>query len=155
MKKKPKNAKKSGAIVNRRARFDYLLGDELTAGLVLSGREVKAIRNNRAHLKGAFVALRGGEAWLQNTSLSVSSDGKELAVNTEPRKLLLSKKQLDGLQSAKQSGRTIVPLRILNKGRYIKVVIALGKGKKSYDKRETIKRRTENREAARAIKLDR
>jgi SsrA-binding protein len=145
------------AIVNRRARFDYELQDELVAGISLTGPEVRAIRDNRAHLKGAFVTIRDGELWLNNASLSVKpvNGQSEVAVDTSPRKLLAHRKQIEALTVAKQSGLTIVPTRMLTQGRYIKVVIAAAKGKKNYDKRETIKRRDTDRETSREIKRGR
>ncbi|MFZ1258312.1 MAG: SsrA-binding protein SmpB [Candidatus Saccharimonas sp.] len=137
-------------IVNRRARFDYELGDEIVAGLVLTGPEVRAARDGHIQLKGSFVSLRGGELWLNNASFSLklNEHGNPSArtVDTEPRKLLASRKQITVLQAHKKTGMTIVPTKLLNKGRYIKLVIALGKGKKNYDKRETIKRRDIDRE---------
>lgn len=152
--KKPAAAK---AVVNRRARFDYELGDEITAGVVLTGPEVRAARDGHVQLKGSFVTIRNGELWLNNASFSLKLNQKGQAgtrtIDTEPRKLLASRKQIDTLAARKQSGLTIVPTKLLTRGRFIKLVIALGKGKKTYDKRETIKRREQERESARAIKL--
>lgn len=150
-----KGQSKAPTIVNRRARFDYELKDDIIAGIVLTGPEVRAIRDGRAHLKGAFATIRSGELWLHNASLSVRTTGKgidEVAVDTRARKLLVHKKEIDQLDQAKQSGLTIVPLKILTEGRFIKVVIAAAKGKKTYDKRETIKRREQDRESRRQIK---
>lgn len=143
------------SIVNRRARFDYELGKELVVGISLSGPEVRAIRDNRAHLKGAFVTIKGDELWLHNASLSIrlqKSGENEVAVDTSPRKLLAHRDEIESLAAVKQTGMTIIPVKILTSGRYIKVVIALAKGKKNYDKRETIKRREQEREAQRSIK---
>lgn len=120
-------------VVNRRARFDYHLGDELTCGVVLSGPEVRLIRDHHVQLKGSFVTLRNGELWLNNLTL-----GADTARNL---KLLATKKQLVTLARARQDGLQIVPTKLLGGNRYIKVVIATGKGKKKYDKRETIKKR--------------
>lgn len=143
-------------ITNRRARFDYELADELTTGLVLTGPETRAARDGHVQLKGAFVTVRAGELWLNNASFSLKLNerGKPGArsIDTEPRKLLASRKQISELQAKKQTGMSIVPLRLLTRGRYIKLVIALGKGKKRYDKRETLKRRDQDREARRALK---
>ncbi len=119
--------------VNRRARYDYQLGEELSCGVVLSGPEVRLIRDHHIQLKGSFVTLRGGELWLNNLTL-----GAETAKNL---KLLVTKRQLVILARAKQDGLQIVPVKLLSGGRYIKVIIATGKGKKKYDKRETIKQR--------------
>lgn len=153
-KKKPSTAPK--AIVNRRARFDYELGDEIIAGLVLTGPEVRAARDGHIQLKGSFVTIRNDELWLNNASFSLKQNQKgdpnARTVDTEPRKLLASRKQIDALAAKKKSGLTIVPTKLLTAGKYIKVVIALGKGKKNYDKRETLKRRDQERDAQRAIK---
>jgi SsrA-binding protein len=153
-KKKP--VTKPGAIVNRRARFDYELGDEIVAGLSLTGPEVRAARDGHIQLKGSFVTVRGGELWLNNASFSLKLNQKGLpgarTIDTEPRKLLAHRKQIDTLQTRKKEGMTIVPTKLLTAGRYIKLVIAIGKGKKNYDKRETLKRRDQQREANRAIK---
>lgn len=119
--------------VNRKARFDYTLGDELTVGMVLSGPEVRSIRDHHVQLKGAFVTIREGELWLNNLTL-----GAETARNI---KLLATRKQIAGLMREKVAGSTIVPVKLLGGSRHIKLVIAIGKGKKKYDKRETIKKR--------------
>ena len=152
--KKTKKAPKA-AIINRRARFDYQLGEEIVAGLVLTGPEVRAAREGNVQLRGAFVALRNGELWLKNTSFSIKlnqrGETSARTVDTADRKLLVSRRQLEHFVAAKERGMTIIPTKLLTAGRFIKVVIALGKGKKSYDKRETIKRRDQDREAKRAI----
>jgi len=152
--KKP--VKKPSAVVNRRARFDYELGDELTVGISLSGPEVRAARDGHIQLKGSYVQVRSGELWLQNASFSLKLNerGKPGArtIDTEPRKLLARRKQIEELAASKAQGNTIVPLRLQTAGRFIKLVIAVGKGKKRYDKRETLKRRDQRREAQRAIK---
>lgn len=119
--------------VNRKARFDYILGDELTVGMVLSGPEVRLIRDHHVQLKGSFVTIRNGELWLNNLTL-----GAEVARNI---KLLATKKQIFGLEREKVIGSTIVPVKLLGGSRHIKLVIAVGKGKKKYDKREAIKKR--------------
>lgn len=140
----------SGAIVNRRARFDYQLDDELTTGIVLNGPEARAARDGHVQLKGAYVALNKGELWLHNASFSIrlnqKGESNARTVESSPRKLLASRKQIDALAAQKKAGFSIIPLRLLNKGQYIKLVIALGKGKKLHDKRETIKKRDLERE---------
>lgn len=146
---KKKKRAPAAAIVNRRASFDYALGDELTVGLSLSGQEVRAARDGRVQLKGSFVTIRNNELWLNNASFSLvlNERGESLrTVDTEPRKLLASRRQITALDAQKQTGMTIVPLRLLTKGRYIKLVIALGKGKKNYDKRQAIKKRDQERD---------
>lgn len=143
------------SIINRRARFDYELGEEIVAGLVLTGLEVRAARDGHVQLKGAYVTLRNGELWLNNASFSLRQNerGKANArtVDTSARKLLANRKQIDNFAAAKQQGMTIVPTKLLTNGKFIKVVIALGKGKKHYDKREAIKRRDVERENRRKI----
>lgn len=148
---KPKAKKPAThAIVNRRARFDYELGEEIVAGLALTGAEVRAARDGHVQLKGAFVSLRNDELWLNNASfslrLNVRGQANSKSVDTSARKLLASRKQIDRFAAAKQQGLTIVPTKLLTNGRFIKIVIALGRGKKRYDKRETIKRRDQDRE---------
>ena len=127
--KKPKNS----VTVNRKAHYDYQLGDELTVGMNLSGPEVRSIRDHHVQLKGSFVTIRNSELWLNNLTL-----GADTARNI---KLLATKKQIASLNKEKVLGSTIVPVKLLGGGRYIKLVIAVGKGKKKYDKRETIKKR--------------
>ena len=150
-------AKKSDSsaklVVNRRARFDYDIHDEFKVGVVLTGPEVRSVRDGRASLRGAFVTVKNGELWLTNSSFTLKSQGKdEPVVDTSPRKILAKKKEVEQLIAAKDSGLTIVPLTMTTNTRYIKLAIATAKGKKSYDKRETIKRRDTEREAKRAIK---
>lgn len=153
---KPKAKKPAThAVVNRRARFDYELGEETVAGLVLTGPEVRAARDGHVQLKGAFVSLRNDELWLNNASfslrLNVRGQANSKSVDTSARKLLASRKQIDRFAAAKQQGLTIVPTKLLTNGRFIKIVIALGRGKKRYDKRETIKRRDQDRETRRQL----
>ena len=119
--------------VNRRARYDYTLGDELVAGMSLSGPEVRQIRDHHVQLRGSFVTIKDGELWLNNLTL-----GADTARNI---KLLATKKQIAALAREKVAGSTIVPVKLLGGSRHIKLVIAVGKGKKKYDKRETIKKR--------------
>ena len=156
--KKPKTSTKN--VINRRARFDYELGEELIAGMSLRGVEVRAVRDGRVSLKGAFVTLRNGrkgpELCLNNASFSLKNQGEGLSksdtIDTSPKKLLVTRKQIEDFARQKQAGFTIVPLKILAENRYIKIVIALGKGKKQYDKRETLKRRQSERENAKMLK---
>jgi SsrA-binding protein len=152
---KKKKATQPRAIVNRRASFDYTLDDELITGVALTGREVRAARNGRVQLKGAFVTIRNNELWLNNSSFSLVLNSKVdggTTVDTSPRKLLAQRKQIDELAHRKQAGMTIVPLRLLTQSNHIKLVIALGAGKKNYDKRNTIKLRDQERENKRLTK---
>ena len=129
MKKKADNS----IVVNRRAHYDYQLGDELSVGMCLTGPEVRKIRDHHVQLKGSFVTLRNGELWLNNLTLG--------AENTENIKLLATKRQIIGLEKARAAGFLLVPVRLMTQSRHIKLIIATGKGKKKYDKRETIKKR--------------
>jgi len=119
--------------VTRRAHYDYQLGDELVAGMSLNGDEVRSIRDHHVQLKGSFVTIKNDELWLNNLTL-----GADTARNI---KLLATRKQIAALMREKVAGSTIVPVRLLGGDRHIKLVIAVGKGKKKYDKRETIKQR--------------
>ena len=115
----------SSTIPNRRASFDYELEDSIVAGLVLSGAETKALRLGNGHLKGAYVTFKGDELYLINATIT-GFQGVKLDENkqTRARKLLVKKKEVEVLQEAKQQGRTIVPIELLTRGRYIKVRIA-------------------------------
>lgn len=155
MAQKKKKKVSTGAIINRRASFDYALDEDLVVGIALTGREARAARDRRVQLKGSFVTIRNNELWLNNASFSLVLNSKgitDATVDTSPRKLLASRKQIDDLSERKQTGMTIVPLKLLTSGRYIKLVIALGKGKKNYDKRHDIKKRDLERESARELK---
>lgn len=150
---KSKKTKSGSSIINRRASFDYFLGDEIIAGIILSGPEVRAARDGLVQLKGSFVTIRGSEVWLNNASFSLKinekGQGNQKTVDTSPRKLLLNKKQIKKLEEDKEKGMTIVPTKILTGGRFIKVIIAPGKGKKQYDKRHAIKERDQKRDQKR------
>ena len=142
-------------VSNKKAKFDYELKDFIEAGLVLAGYEVKSIKLGRAKLDGAHVIVRGGEAFLVGASISPYQPAnmpKDYDAEA-PRKLLLSKKELTLLErESEQAGLTIVPIRLYNLGRKIKLEIALARGKKKTDKRETIKKRESNRAIGRLLK---
>lgn len=150
MKKKKPQTKQ---IKNRRAHHDYELGDSLVAGLSLTGGETKALRMGHGHLRGAYVTLKDGEAWLLNATIN-GTRGIQISEQEQirTRKLLIKKREIEHLQEAKQQGRTIVPLEILTGGRFIKIRIAIGKGRKLYDKRQALKKRDEGRTMQAAIK---
>lgn len=145
----------TGSIVNRRAGFDYFLDDELVVGLELTGGEAKSARLGHVQLKGSYVTVRNGELWLVNASFSLPSveKGGGRTVDTRNRKLLAHRKQIDKFIAAKNQGLTIVPTKLLTSGRFVKLVIATGKGKKNYDKREAIKKRDQERETRRAASM--
>ena len=144
----------SDKIVNRRAKYDYELEDQFVVGVVLNGREAKALRLRHGHLKGAYVTVKDSELWLTNATITstqhftIPEDEQ-----TQPRKLLATKKEIEQIMAAKQQGRTVVPIEFLVSGRYIKLRIAVGKGKKRYDKRENIKEREQGIAMDRAIKF--
>jgi SsrA-binding protein len=145
-----KKAQQPKRIVNRRAKFDYELGDSLVVGLQLSGAETKALRMGHGQLRGAYVTVKDNELWLINAQI-MSMKGLQTSEQDEirTRKLLAKRREIDNLIEAKKDGRTIVPLELLTQGRYIKLRIAIGRGKKHYDKRESIKRRQQERDIAR------
>lgn len=139
---------------NRRATFDYEITEHLVAGLVLNGSEVKSAKAGFASLKASFIALHEGEAFLTNAHINpyTHAGNKGDLDPTRNRKLLLHRKQLDQLIAHKQSGLSVIPTALLQAGPLIKLEIGIGRGKKRYDKRETIKRRENDREMARQIK---
>ena len=141
-------------IRNKRARFDYNLDDGFLVGIELNGREAKSLRMGHGQLQGAYVTVKDNELFLVNASIHGTKGIpiEDLEV-TRNRKLLAKRKEIDQILIAKKQGRTVVPLDILTKGRYIKLRIALGVGKKNYDKRQTLKKRDTDRDTARSIRL--
>ena len=150
-KKKAHTAKKS--ISNRRARHDYELSDSLVVGLQLSGAETKSLRMGHGHLRGAYVTVKGDELFLINATIA-GTTGIPISESdqTRARKVLAKRREIEALIATRQQGKTIVPLEILTGGRYIKLRISVGKGKKRYDKRQTLKQRDQAREIAQSIK---
>jgi len=148
-----KKSRSTGRIVNRRARFDYELSDIFEVGIKLTGVETKSLRLGHGRLAGSYVTVKNDELFLLNT-LIMPSTGLNISEQdqTRTRKLLAKRKEIDQIIEAKRQGRSIIPLELLTRGRYIKLKIALGKGKKRYDKRETIKRRQQERDIARQTK---
>lgn len=142
-----------GRIVNRRASYDYQLGDSFVVGIVLNGRETKSLRQGHAHLKGAFVTVKGDELWLTNAMIA---SGKTFVIpedeQTQPRKLLAHRREIDTMIAAKQQGNTLIPTEFLTGSRHIKLRVSIARGKKKYDKREVIKERDQAREAARVVR---
>ncbi len=142
-------------IKNRKASFDFEFLEIYEAGVVLHGFEVKAIRTGKANLNGAYVIIRGGEAFLVNASISPYQPAN-MPKNYDPerpRKLLLSKKELTKLeQGSEKQGLTIVALKWYNKGRKIKLSLALARGKKQADKREKLKEKSSKRDIERLLK---
>ena len=139
---------------NKRARHDYHILDSWEAGLVLTGTEVKSLRKGKASLVDAYAIVRGGELFLLNMHIPPYDQGNQF--NHEPtrtRKLLLHRKEIRKLIGAvERQGQTLVPLDVYFKRGIAKVTLALGKGKKLHDKRETSRRRDAEREMARAAR---
>ena len=139
---------------NRKARHQYHFHDTYEAGLVLMGSEIKSIRAGRVSLQEGFVLFEGGEAWLVNVHIAPYDPAS--GQNHEPkrrRKLLLHRREIDRLQShAQEKGYTVVPTKLYLKDGRAKVEIALARGKKLYDKRQTIAKRDAKRQVERALK---
>ena len=138
---------------NRRARHEYHLGEKFEAGLVLTGTEVKSLRSGRASLADAFATVDDGEVWLRNAHIPEYAFGTWTNhAARRNRKLLLHRREIDKLEKALSgSGRTIVPLALYFLDGYAKVELAVGTGKKAWDKRQTIAERDANRDAAREL----
>jgi SsrA-binding protein len=142
---------------NRKAYHDYFIEETLEAGIALLGTEVKSLREGKANLKDSYVAVKGEEALLLNCHISPYSHGN--IANHDPlrtRKLLLHEREIRRMaDKAAQKGYSIVPLKLYFKGPYAKVEIGLAKGKKLFEKRETIKAKEARKEIERAIKARR
>ena len=138
---------------NRKAYHDYLIGDTFEAGLVLSGTEVKSLRAGRASLVDGYATVLDGEIWLEAVHIPEYTQGTwNNHAPRRRRKLLLNKVEIAKLvKETKESGHTIVPLSMYFKDGYAKVEIALAKGKREYDKRQTLRAKQDEREAQRAI----
>ncbi|MEV5429598.1 SsrA-binding protein SmpB [Streptomyces sp. NPDC052701] len=138
---------------NKKARHDYLIIDTYEAGLVLTGTEVKSLRQGRASLVDGFVQMDGREAWLHNVHVPEYSQGTWTNHSARrKRKLLLHRHEIEKLESKSQeTGHTIVPLALYFKDGRAKIEIALAKGKKEYDKRQTLREKQDRREAERAM----
>ena len=142
-------------IKNKRAEHDYLVIDKFTAGIVLTGTEIKSIRAGKASLVDTFCYIHNGELWVKNSYIAEYDFGSYNNHSTRrDRKLLLNRKEIHALQEDTRSpGFTIVPLRMfINEKGLAKVVIALCRGKKEYDKRATLKEKQDRREMDRAFK---
>jgi SsrA-binding protein len=149
----PKERGQKVVASNRKARHDYHLEDVFEAGLVLTGTEVKSLRAGRASLIDGFGTIDGGEAWLENVHIPEYTQGTWNNHNTRRRrKMLLNRDEIDKLAGKiKESGYTLVPLSLYFKDGRAKVEIALGRGKKDYDKRQSLKEAQDKREVARAV----
>ena len=139
---------------NKKARHDYSIVDTIEAGIVLTGTEIKSVRAARIQLKDGYAQIKNGESWLINVHIALFEQGN--IWNQDPdrtRKLLLKKKQITKLQNdLKGTGMTLVPLKVYLKNGFAKVLLGIAKGKHDYDKRESIKRREQERDIKRIIK---
>jgi SsrA-binding protein len=142
---------------NRKAGFDYHVLETFEAGVALQGTEVKAAREGRVNLRDSYCKLEGAQAWLLGAHIGQYSHGGSASHDpTRPRKLLLHREELNKLLGrTTERGLTIVPLRMYFKHGRIKLAVALAKGKKTFDKRETIRRRETERETRAAVKTRR
>jgi SsrA-binding protein len=140
---------------NKKAFHDYFVLQKLEAGLELTGTEVKSLRDGKANLKDSYVVIKGDEAFLLGAHISPYTHGNiQNHAPERTRKLLLHKREIEKLHvQIVEKGLTIVPLRLYFKGSRVKAEIAVVRGKKQYDKRETEKRREADREAAAAMKI--
>ncbi len=150
MKKKNENRHQ---LVNRRATFDYSIEETLTVGIELTGAEVKSLRLGHGDLKGSYITVKDGELFLINASI-YGTNGIIITDQdkTRTRKILAKRKEINQLIEKKTQGRTIIPLEIYTNGRFIKVKIGLGKGKKNYDKRQTLKKKDQDKSIKQALK---
>jgi SsrA-binding protein len=139
---------------NKKASHDYFIEDTLEAGIVLTGTEIKSIRQGRANLKDSFARIQNGEVFLHNMHISPYEQGNRF--NPDPmrtRKLLLHRKEIAKLIGlTKEKGYTLIPLRLYPKNGYCKVLLGIAKGKKLYDKRDAIAKRDAAREIERAFR---
>jgi len=142
-------------IDNRKARFDYELGDTFEAGIELLGFEVKSIKAGRGSFDGSYIIIRGKEVFLIGANIPPYQAGNT-PENYDParnRRLLLNKKEILKLTEVeKNKGLTLVPISLYNKGRLLKVSFSIGRGKRKTDKRQSIKKREDNREMERTLK---
>ncbi|WP_125765564.1 MULTISPECIES: SsrA-binding protein SmpB [Levilactobacillus] len=153
-KKKSKKTPDNVLAQNRKARHDYAVTETVEAGLVLTGTEIKSLRERRVNLQDGFAQIRNNEAWMMNVHISEYVQGNRF--NHDPlrnRKLLLHKKEIRRLgQATMDKGVTLIPLKMYLKHGFAKVLIGVAHGKREYDKRQTIKRREQDREIARVMK---
>ncbi len=140
--------------INKQGRFNYELLDNFEAGLVLTGAEVKSVKANKINLKGSYISHENDQLWLKKAHISPYQQKNQPDYDPErPRKILMKRQEIDSLMGKhKSEGLTIIPEKVYNKGGLIKVQIALARGKKARDKRDTIKKRESDRKARRAMR---
>ena len=140
--------------VNRKARHDYDILETIEGGLVLTGTEIKSIRNGRANIRDAFARPEGGELWLYNAHIAQYASGNRYNHEpTRPRKLLLHRDQIDRLiGKVQEKGLSLVPLKLYIKGHRAKIELVLAKGRKLYDKRRSIAEKDAERQMQRMVR---
>jgi SsrA-binding protein len=149
----PRREPPGTVATNRRARHDYQIIETVEAGIVLRGSEVKTLREGKASLQDAYAVIEGGDVILHMQIPAYSHTGYEGHEPTRPRKLLLHRREIDQLaRKVAERGLTLVPLRLHFKGHLAKVDLGLARGKRAYDKRQTVAKRDAEREMARARK---
>lgn len=141
-------------IYNRKAKFDYFIEEEYEAGIVLTGTEIKSVRSGHCHIKDSYGIIRNNEVFLLNMFIDQYKEGNIFNHNeTRTRKLLLHKKEIKKIKNMVElEGLTLIPLKLYFKDNKLKVLLGVCKGKKNYDKRETIKERDINREVKKNLK---
>jgi len=151
---KQKSLGEKNICVNRQARFNYFIDEIYEAGLVLVGSEVKSLRDGKANLADSYARIQKGEAFLINAHVSAYPGANQFNHDpTRPRKLLLHQREIERLTGkTKERGFTLIPLRLYFKNGKAKVELGLARGKKLYDKRETLRRKVAEREVERSLK---
>jgi len=141
-------------IYNRKAKYEYFILETYEAGIALTGTEIKSIRNGKANLKDSYAIIKNGEVYILNMHISKYDEGNIFNHDeTRTRKLLLHKKEILKIRDKiEQDGFTLIPIKLYFKGNHAKLEIGIAKGKKSYDKRETIKKRDQEREIKSSLK---
>lgn len=141
-------------IINRKAKYDYFIEDTYEAGIVLKGTEIKSVRNGSCNIKDSYGIIKNGEVYLLNMFIDQYKEGNIFNhEETRSRKLLLHKKEIKKLsQAVEVQGLTLVPIKLYFKDNKLKVLLGVCRGKKAYDKRETIKERDIKREVSKNLK---
>lgn len=141
-------------ILNKKAKFDYFIDEEIEAGIVLKGTEIKSIRKGSANLKDSYAIIKNGEAYILNMYIAQYKEGNIFNhEETRTRKLLLHKKEIDKIKNKLDiEGYALFPIKLYIKNNKAKLLLGIGKGKKLYDKRESIKKRDQEREIRKMVK---
>ena len=149
-----KNTEDKPLAQNKKSRHDYEIYETFEAGIVLTGTEIKSVRHAKIQLKDGFARVRNGEVWLSNVHIAPFEQGNIFNVEElRTRKLLLNKKEIAKIdKELSGTGITFIPLKVYLKNGFAKVLMGLARGKKDYDKRESLKRKEQNRDIARQIK---